>query len=142
MIDELTDFEGLDEFISNSELKYREALISYYKILGEGLGFTIRENSSVIRNGINFGRIDLVWVEPNITFTVEFGNIEEVLKHLWRTMEFSPTISVLILSSKSACKPGDVVKIIEKSKLVEENRDIFLVLDVTERKVVKQPKQP
>lgn len=142
MIDELTDFEGLDEFISNSELKYREALISYYKILGEGLGFTIRENSSVIRNGINFGKIDLVWVEPNITFTVEFGNIEEVLKHLWRTMEFSPTISVLILSSKSACKPGDVVKIIEKSKLVEENRDIFLVLDVTERKVVKQPKQP
>ncbi|MEA3255143.1 MAG: hypothetical protein U9Q22_04860 [Candidatus Altiarchaeota archaeon] len=139
MIDELTDFQGLDEFIKNSELNYREALIDYYKTLGEGLGFTVRKNSSVIRNGINFGRIDLIWVEPNITFTVEFGNIEEILKHLWKIMEFSPQISVLILSSKSACKPGDAVKIIEKSKLIEGTQDVFLVLDVTEKKVVKQP---
>lgn len=139
MIQDLVNFQELENYVKNSELKYREAIIEYYKELGERLGFTVRENSSVIRNGINFGKIDLVWVEPNITFTVEFGNLEEILKHLWRILEFSPKISVLILSSKSACKSEDVVKIIERSKLMGGNRGIFLVLDVTEKRVIRQP---
>lgn len=139
MIEELTKFDELDDYVKNSDLKFREAIISYYKELGEKLGFTVRENSSVIQNGINFGKIDLIWIEPNITFTTEFGNFGDILKHLWRILEFSPKISVLILSSNSSCKAEDIVKIIEKSKLVEGYRNIFLVLDITEKKVVRQP---
>ncbi len=136
MIDIITDFKGLEEHIENSDLGYREAVLDYYKKLGIEQGFTVRENSSVIQYGINFGRIDLIWLEPNTTFTIEFGNLEEILKHLWRIMEFTPELAVLLLSSKSGCKATDVVKVIKNSPVLKEMRDRILAIDLTEKEVI------
>lgn len=136
MIDIITDFKGLEEHIENSGFGYREAVLDYYKKLGIKHGFSVRENSSVIRYGINFGRIDLIWLEPNTTFTIEFGNLEEILKHLWRIMEFTPELAVLLLSSKSGCKATDVIKVIKNSPVLKEMRDRILAIDLTDKEVI------
>jgi hypothetical protein len=81
----------------------------------------------------------MIWLEPNIAFAAEFGNLEEIYKHLWRILEYSPNMAVLILSSKSACKADEVMKIIEKSQLIGDRKNIFLVLDITDKKVVRRP---
>lgn len=139
MIDELKKFEELEEHIKNSGLKYGEAILDYYKNLGERLGFTVRENSSVIKNGVNSGRLDVIWLEPNIAFVVEFGRFEDILKHLWKIVEFSPSLAVLLLSSKSECRAEKVSELVEKSGITREIRDRFLIIDVTEKKVVREP---
>jgi hypothetical protein len=136
MIETLTNFRELEEHVENSELNYREAVVDYYKTLGEKHGFTVRKDSTVIRYGVNLGRIDLIWIEPNITFTIEFGNLDEILKNLWCIIEFSPNLSVLLLSSKSGCKASDVVKLIQNSTILEKMREKFLVLDLTEKEVL------
>ncbi len=139
MIDELKNFEELEEHTKNSGLKYREAILEYYKNLGEKLGFTVRENSSVIKNGVNSGRLDVIWLEPNIAFAVEFGRFEDILKHLWKLVEFSPSLAVLLLSSKSECKAEKVSELIEKSDITREIKNRFLILDVTEKRVIREP---
>ena len=60
MIEKLTKFDELEDYTKNSNLNYRDAIISYYKTLGENLGFTVRGNPSVIKHGINFGRINMI----------------------------------------------------------------------------------
>jgi len=82
MLEELSDLKKLDAFVKDSKLKYRDALIAYYKKLGLDAGFTVRENAPVIRNTLNLGRIDLAYLEPNIAFVFEFGNFEEIYRHL------------------------------------------------------------
>ena len=139
MIDELKKFEELEEHIKNSGLKYGEAILEYYKNLGEKLGFTVRENSSVIKNGVNSGRLDVIWLEPNIAFAAEFGRFEDILKHLWKLVEFSPSLAVLLLSSKSECRAEKVSELIEKSDITREIKNRFLILDVTEKKVIREP---
>ncbi len=139
MIDDLKNLKGLREYIRNSNLRYREAILDYYKKLGERLGFTVRENSSVIKNGVNFGRLDIVWLEPNIAFAVEFGGFDEILKHLWRLVEFSPGIAVLVLSSRSECRANKVSELVEKSEITREIRSRVMILDVTEGKIVREP---
>jgi len=139
MINELKKFQKLEEHVKNSKLKYRDAILEYYKNLGESLGFTVRGNSSVINHGINFGKLDVIWIEPNIAFVIEFGKFEDILKHLWRLVEFSPNIAVLILSSNSECRAEKVSSLIQKSEILRELRDRFLILDVTEKKAIKEP---
>jgi len=139
MIDELKNFEELEEHIGNSNLKYREAILDYYKKLGERMGFTVRENFSVIKNGVNSGKLDIIWIEPNITFITEFGKLDDILKHLWKLVEFSPSLAVLLLSSKSECKAEKVSELIEKSDITREIKNRFLILDVTEKKVIREP---
>jgi len=139
MIDELKNFEELEEHTKNSDLKYLEAILDYYKNLGEKLGFTVRENSSVIKNGVNSGRLDVIWLEPNIAFAAEFGKFDDILKHLWKLVEFSPSLAVLLLSSKSECKAEKVSELIEKSDITREIKNRVLILDVTEKKVIREP---
>ena len=139
MIDELKKFEGLEEHRGNSNLKYREAILDYYKKLGERMGFTVRENFSVIKNGVNSGKLDIIWIEPNITFITEFGKLDDILKHLWKIVEFSPSLAVLLLSSKSECRAEKVSELIEKSDITREVKNRFLILDVTEKKVIREP---
>jgi hypothetical protein len=136
MIETLTNFNELDTHVKDSDLSYKEAVIDYYRFLGEKHGFTVRKDSSVIRYGVNLGKMDLIWLEPNISFTIEFGNLEEVLKHLWRVMEFSPNLAVLLLSSKSGCKATDVVRLMANSSVFKKIDMRFLVLDLTEREVL------
>lgn len=131
MLSKLSDFTELECHIESSSLTFREAIIDYYAVLGERLGFEVRRNASVIKHGVNLGKLDLMWLEPNIIFCVEFGSFEEILKHLWRIQEYDPENAVLVLSSKSACKPADVKKTVENSSL----KDKVIVLDVSEKKV-------
>ncbi|MBN2014642.1 MAG: hypothetical protein JW778_05635 [Candidatus Altiarchaeota archaeon] len=137
MRDNIADFEGLAEHVEKSGLNYREAILDFYKNLGEKSGFTVRRDSSIIRYGLNLGRMDLIWIEPNITFTIEFGSLDEILKHLWRILEFSPSLAVLLLSSKSGCKATDVLKLINSSPLLEPMKKKFLILDLTEEEIVE-----
>jgi hypothetical protein len=136
---EITDLNSLDRYARSSGLKFREAILRYYKERGEKLGYNVRENASIIKNGVNYGKIDLVWLEPNIVFINEFGNLEEIYKHLWKVLEYSPKQAVFLLSSKSSCKAEEVDKIIEKSSLIGEKKNIFLIMDVTEKKIIRQP---
>ena len=138
MIDKIADFAALEKSVkSTPDLKYKDSIIAHYKSLGTSLGCTVRDNFSVIKNTVNYGKLDLIWVEPNIVFAAEFGSIDDIYKHLWRMIELGPKTAVLVLSSKSACKAEEVVKIIEKSKLTQDQSKLFLVLDVTENKVLK-----
>ncbi|HIE33749.1 MAG TPA: hypothetical protein EYP86_01245 [Candidatus Altiarchaeales archaeon] len=135
----LVDFEELDKHVRNSNINYREAIVDFYKSVGKKHGFTVRENTSVIRNGINFGKLDLVWLEPNIVFAIEFGNLDNLLAKVWRIVEFSPNMAVLILSSKSMIRIENVINLIEKSEMFGNLRKRFLVLDVSEKKIIKEP---
>lgn len=137
MKDIISDFEALAEYVESSDLSYREAVIDFYRELGEKHKFTVRKDSSVIRYGVNLGKLDLIWLEPNITFTIEFGSFEEILKHLWRIIEFSPSLSVLLLSSKSGCRAADVSKLIKNSPLLAPMNGRFMILDLTEEEVVE-----
>jgi hypothetical protein len=140
MIDKITDFSALEKSVKSSpDLKYKDAIIGHYKNLGTCLGYTARDNFSVIKNTVNYGKLDLIWVEPNVVFAAEFGSMDDIYKHLWRIIELAPKTAVLVLSSKSACKAEEVVKIIEKSKLTQDQLKSFVVLDVTEKKILKGP---
>jgi len=140
MIDKITDFAALEKSVKSvPDLKYKDAIIRHYKNLGESLGYTARDNFSVIKNTVNYGKLDLIWVEPNVVFAAEFGSLDDIYKHLWRIIELAPKTAVLVLSSKSACKAEEVVKIIEKSRLSSDQLKMFLVLDVTGNKVLKGP---
>ena len=142
ILKEITDLNSLDRYAKSSGLKFREAILRYYKELGEKLGYTVRENASILKNGVNYGKIDMIWLEPNIVFINEFGNLEEIYKHLWKVLEYSPNEAVFLLSSKSSCKAEEVDKIVEKSSLVGEKKNIFLIMDVTDKKVVRKPTVP
>jgi hypothetical protein len=140
MIDKIADYAALEKSVkSTPDLKYKDSIIAHYKILGTSLGYTVRDNFSVIKNTVNYGKLDLIWVEPNVAFAAEFGSLDDIYKHLWRMLELAPKTAVLVLSSKSACKAEEVVKIIEKSKPTQDHANMFLVLDVTEKKVLKGP---
>jgi len=130
----ITDFDKLEEHVRESELAYREAILDYYKTLGEELGFTVRENSSVIVGGINYGKIDLVWVDPGIAFACEFGAFDEILKHLIRIMKLDPEKAVLILSEKSQCKPEQVKKLITEDPILSNIREKITIIDVANKK--------
>jgi hypothetical protein len=131
MIELVSDVEGLMKHIKESELPFREAIIDYYSRLGESQGFTVTRNSSVIRNTVNYGRVDLIWVEPNIVFCLEFGVLDDVYKHLFKLIQLKPSLSVLLLSSNSQCKPGKVRDIISKTAELECIRGKSVILDVT-----------
>ena len=133
----ISDFDALAEHVESSSLSYKEAVIDFYRQLGEKQNFTVRKDSSVIKYGLNLGRLDLIWLEPNITFTIEFGGFDEILKHLWRIVEYSPSLSVLLLSSKSGCKAADVAKLIKASPLLESMENKFMILDLTEEEIVE-----
>lgn len=133
---ELEDFSKLEDFLESSELNYRESILKYYKELGEKLGFTTRENFSVIKYTLNLGQLDLLWVEPKITFTLEFSSLENLLKELVKIVEFAPSLAVLILSSTSTnCKPHHVSKFITNSKLF--SKEEIVILDLAEKKVIE-----
>ena len=134
---EITNFQNLENYTKTNPQKFRDAVIAYYKKLGEEKGFTVRENFSIIKNGANFSKLELLWLEPNVIFTTEFGNIEEIYKHLWKIMEYSPKLAVLILSSKAGCKAEDVAKIIQKSTIIGDKKNIFLLMDITERRIIR-----
>jgi hypothetical protein len=125
----LTDFAALKEHVKGSKLKFADALTEYFRMLGERQGFTVTADSSVIRNAYNFGRLDLVWVEPNIAFCHEFGAFDDIYRHLWRLMAFKPAVAVLLLSGNSQCSPQKVRELVAKT---QELRGIeFVILDVT-----------
>jgi predicted glycoside hydrolase/deacetylase ChbG (UPF0249 family) len=136
MIETVSNFKELHEHVKTCGLSFRDAVVDYYRVLGERLGFTVRKDASVIEYGLNFGKVSLIWVEPNTVFCLEFGGSEEILKHLWRVLEHKPDKAVFILSSGSQCKPDYVEKIVRNSYLLSECRDRIIVLDVSEKKVV------
>ncbi len=135
-IPELENFSELEKFLEESELNYKEGILDYYKNLGQNLGFTSRENFSVIKYTLNLGKLDLLWVEPKVTFTLEFSSLENLLRELVKISEFSPELAVLILSSKSTgCKPQNVKKFLEESTLF--SREKLLLIDLAEKKIIK-----
>ncbi len=136
MIERVSNFAEIEEHVKKSGLNFRDALTGYYKTLGEKLGFTVRVNSSVIKYGVNLGKLDVVWVEPNIVFCCEFGNTEEMLKTLWKMTEVNPEHAVLIVSSGSMCRPDNAKKIVENSALLKNFKQKFIILDISDKKVV------
>lgn len=133
---EIENFQELENFLKESKLSYREAVLAYYKKLGETIGFTVKENPSIIKYMLNLGRIDLLWVEPKIIFVIEFSNLENLLGKLFKVAESSPSLAVLVLSSTSGCKPKDAKTLIENSKFFYEMKDKFIILDLAEKRLI------
>jgi len=129
MIELITDLDGLRRFAKDSGLKFRDALIEYYRQVGEKQGFTVLKDSSVIKNAVNYGKVDLIWVEPNTVFCSEFGVLDDVYRHLWRIMVLKPSVAVLLLSGNSQCSPAKVKEIAAKTPELAGIE--FVVLDVT-----------
>lgn len=128
------DFEGLKKHISKSEIKYLDALKEYYILLGEQHDFTVSKNTSIIRKGFDFGKIDIAWVEPNIIFAFEFGTLDDIYKHLFRLSAAKAAVSVLILNSKSQCHPEKVEKIIKATDFIKEK---FIIVDLSNETVTE-----
>ncbi len=137
MIKSIKNFDLLESHIKNSSLGYKDAIMNYYLNLGKKLGYTVRENAPVIRYGINIGKVDLLWLEPEVAFTSEFSSIDDLLRNLWKIIELKPMLAVIILSSKSNCKPGDVSQLIKNSMITKGMSDTFMLLDISEKKVVE-----
>ena len=134
MLKLLSNFTGLREHVKKSSLKFADALVEYYRQLGEKQGFTVTVGSSVIRNAYNFGKVDLVWVEPNAVFCHEFGLLDDIYRHLWRITVLKPALAVLLLSGNSQCSPQKVKEIVNRSPQLKGIE--FIILDVTAGKVV------
>ena len=137
MIELITKFDEIKEYARNSRLSFREAIIRYYKELGEKQGFTVVENSSVIRNTVNYGKVDLVWIEPNTVFCVEFGVLDDIYKHLFKVMQLKPGMVVFILSSNSKCSPEKVKDILLRTEMLDGIRESTVILDITEGKTIQ-----
>lgn len=125
----ITDFQGLKSHVKASRLKFHDAVIDYYRMVGEKQGFTALKDSTVIRKAHNFGKLDLVWAEPNIAFVSEFGLPDDIYRHLWRLMVYKPKVAVILLSGNSQCSPRKVKEIVSRTPQLEGIE--FLVLDVT-----------
>lgn len=136
MIQTVSRFGELKKHVSGSGMPFREAVVDYYRLLGGRLGFTFMENASVIKHGVNLGKVDLVWVEPNVAFYAEFSNMGELTKHLFKILELGSEWSVLILSSNSSCKPDDARKIVANSAAFEKIRDRVIILDLSKEKII------
>ena len=136
MIDLITKFDEIKEYSRKSKLSFREAIVRYYKEVGEKHGFTVVENSSVIRNVVNYGKVDLVWIEPNTVFCIEFGVLDDIYKHFFKVMQMKPSMAVFILSSNSKCNPEKVKEILLKTEELKDIRDKSVILDITEGKKI------
>lgn len=137
MIELLTNFKELKEHMKKkSSLGFKEAIVNYYKEVGENQGFTTVENSSVIKNTINYGKIDLVWIEPNTIFCVEFGLLEDVYKHLFKVSQMKPNMTVFILSSNSKCNPEKVKAILDKTPELFDIKKKSIIIDIAGEKVL------
>ena len=136
MIELLINFKEMREYAKASKLAFKDAIVRYYKEVGERQGFTTSENSSVIRNTINYGKVDLVWIEPNTIFCLEFGVLEDIYKHFFKVMQMKPSMIVFILSGNSKCSPEKVKEILVKTPELEEIRKNAVIIDVTEGKRV------
>ena len=134
MIELLTDFDGMRKSVRESGLKFRDAVIEHYRQVGEKQGFTVLKDSSVIKNAVNYGKGDLVWVEPDTVFCSEFGVLDDIYRHLWRIMVLKPHVAVLLLSGNSQCSPQKVRDIVGKTPELKGIE--FIVLDVTAGKRV------
>jgi hypothetical protein len=134
MLNLLSDFASMREFTKKSSLKFADALLEYYKQLGERQGFTVAQGSSIIKNAYNFGKIDLMWVEPNVVFSCEFGVFDDIYRHLWKISAMRPAHAVLLLSQNSQCSPQKVKELVAKSPQLKGIE--FMILDVTGGKVV------
>ncbi|MFH1402883.1 MAG: hypothetical protein ABIH11_01275 [Candidatus Altiarchaeota archaeon] len=137
MIGLISNIRELNEHAKKSGKQYKQAIIEYYRTIGESQGFTTAENSSVINNTVNYGNIDLVWIEPNIVFCIEFGLLDDIYKHFFRLIQLRPSLSVLILSSNSKCRPDKVEEIIKKTPELKFLRDKTVIVDVNECSVTK-----
>jgi len=138
MIELLTNFKELKEDAKkHGSLSFREAIVKYYKQLGEKQGFTVVENSSVIKNAVNYGKVDLVWIEPNTVFCIEFGLLDDIYKHLFKLMQLRPSMAVLILSGNSKCSPEKVGEIVDKTPELSDLKGKTIVLDITGERVIK-----
>ncbi|HHQ45402.1 MAG TPA: hypothetical protein ENN13_04615 [Candidatus Altiarchaeales archaeon] len=133
MIDVLSGFEALDRHVKSSSLNFKDAIIDYYKNLGKEQSYSVVENASVVNNGIDYGRVELVWVEPQVSFNLEFGKTEDIYKKIFLNLMLEPEHAVFILSSKSQCKPKDVAEIIRKTPQLAGLNTV--VLDVSGKKV-------
>ena len=137
MIKDIRDFDGIENHIKSSKKGFAEAIIEYYSKLGARLGYTVRENAPVIRYGVNIGKIDLIWIETNVVFTTEFNSIDNLLRNLWKIIEIKPGLAVIIVSSKSNCKPSDVSKLIKNSGITQGVKENFMILDVGRKEIVE-----
>jgi hypothetical protein len=129
-----SDFAQVKAHTKSSGLKYADAIIDYYRKLGDKQGFTVLSGSTVIKNAYDFGRLELVWVEPNVVFCHEFGLLDDIYRHLWRIMVFRPRVAVLLLSGMSKCSPQKVKEIVSHTPQLAGIE--FIVLDVTGEKLV------
>jgi hypothetical protein len=130
----LSDFAGLKAYQKTSKLPFKESLLEYYKSVGEKQGFTVLKESSVVKNAHNFGKVDLVWVEPNIAFESEFGLLDDIYRHLWKIMVLSPRMAVLLLSGNSQCNPLKVKEIVSKTPQMAAID--FVIIDVSAGKLL------
>ncbi|MFH0862960.1 MAG: hypothetical protein V1875_08030 [Candidatus Altiarchaeota archaeon] len=130
----LSDFAGLKAHLKECKMPFRGALIEYYRTLGEKQGFTALKDSSVIRNAYNFGRVDLVWVEPNVAFEMEFGLLDDIFRHMWKLMVLSPRMAVLLVSGNSKCSPQKVKELVSKTPQLSGIE--FVVIDVSGGKIL------
>lgn len=129
---ELPDFAGMTEFIKESRLPYKEAVVEYIAKQGESRNFTVRKYSSVVKHGVNLGKVDVAWLEPNTHFHCEFAKLEDALTGIVQSLEAGAEKIVLVLSSKGAVKPAHVKTLLEDSQILSSFKEKIVLLDVAD----------
>jgi len=129
-VTDLPDFSGLSEFIRESRLPYKDAVVEYIAKQGESRDFTVRKYSSVVKYGVNLGKVDVAWLEPNTHFHCEFAKVEDALTGIVQSLEAGAEKVVLVLSSKGAVKPAHVKALLEDSLILSSFKEKIIVADV------------
>ncbi|MBD3260526.1 MAG: hypothetical protein GF334_02415 [Candidatus Altiarchaeales archaeon] len=126
----VSDVGELKKHVKESQLGYRQAIIDYYKCLGESQGYTASVNAAVVRYLWDYGSVDLAWIEPNTTFNLEFGVLEDVYKHLIKNLVLDPEYVVLVLNSKAKCLPEKVLELVSKTPCFKRLSEKIVLVDV------------
>ena len=123
------DFPSMRAHAKKKGLGLKEALMDYFSQLGEKQGYSVVRDTTVIKHGVDYGKIDLAWVEPDSVFLAEFGLPQDLFRHLFKVMVLEPAWGVLLLSSNSRCHPKYALDIVGATPQLSKTK--YVLVDVT-----------
>lgn len=131
LIQELTDFASLQDFVTENEGNLIELSKTYYCALGTDLGFETYAPYAFEQDEFCF-ELDIAWLSGSaieVAFEFEFGNIEEMLAGLSKLLLADSELSVLVISSRAkAFSISTVVEIAKK--LQKKPSSNLLIIDL------------
>lgn len=134
LVKQITDFRMLQNHVLNSELGFKDAIVECYAVLGEQLGFEVKNPFELSLDGAIIGSLDLVWLDGDellSAFEVEFGSREEMLAALTKLLLSNAELAVLFSSSRVRTFTFGEIRNIAKAMVAAATVNALLLVDVS-----------